>query len=123
MFEASVNEFPFVAALPKREKSKMAKLWDSFREVKAITDEKGMLLPQKFAADLIGVSRQRVQELVEDGRLERVDLRGHPFITEKSMIAFAQSERKNGRPVKLPSNKEIFQSAFDTVARGKESAK
>lgn len=103
MFEAQTMDFPFVAEMPKRERSKVETLWDRFHRLKAITDEKGMLLPVVFCAKLLGVSRQRVYALLDEGRMERVDLDGQIFITEESFISWCRAEHKQGRPTKAES--------------------
>jgi hypothetical protein len=103
MFDAATTEFPFVGALPKREKSKLGKVWDHFAQVRAIVAEKGMLVPQHLVANLLGLSKQRIGQLVDDGRLEGVDVHGTRYITEVSVVAFAKVERRRGRPVKLGS--------------------
>ena len=111
-----VEEFPFVEGLPKREKSKLAKIVDRFNELRAVVDQKGMLVPQNFAAKIVGVSKQRIDELCKQGRLERVYIDTHAFITESSLIEWGQSERKSGRPLKLPESKrEIWKMARDSV--------
>ena len=113
------SEFPFVEGLPKREKSKLAKIMDLFNEARALSDVKGMLVPMAFAAKIVGVSRQRIDELCQKGQLERFYLGQQPFVTEASLIAWGQSERKAGRPLKLPESKrEIWKMAKDSV-RGK----
>lgn len=121
MSEATVGEFPFVEALPKREKSKLARLWDHFQEVRAATREHGALLPQFYAAQLLGVSRQRVHELVNDGRFVVVEVAGIRYLTEASMMEFAKSERASGRHITVPSAKEIMagarQSALDIASK------
>lgn len=99
MFKAAVNEFPFVAELPKREKSRLQLFWDRFKEVQALVAEKGTIVPPVVAAELLGISRQRVHELMQDGRLERVEWRGQVFITEHDLVEFASAERKAGRPM------------------------
>lgn len=99
MFEAAAIDFPFVAELPKREKSRLVKAWDAFRELSRITEVEGMLIPIPFAAKVLDVSRQRVYELAGDGRLKVFMVNGHQFVSEKSVIDFAQSERKAGRPI------------------------
>lgn len=112
MHEAAVTEFPFVEAMPKREKSKLAKLWEHFQELKAIAAEKGVIIPQNYAADLLGVSRQRVHQLVNDGRLEAVEVRGIRFVTEASVMEWAKAERdKGGRPATVPGIRETFRLA------------
>lgn len=98
---AGTLDFPFVADLPKREQKKMANLWDKLDEMRRVTEDKGMLLSARFVAKLLGVCNQRVSQLMQSGQLERIEVDGHPFITEKSLVVFAQSERKAGRPRKL----------------------
>jgi len=117
MFEAQTMDFPFVAEMPKRERSKVETLWDRFHRLKAITDEKGMLLPVVFCAKLLGVSRQRVYALLDEGRMERVDLDGQIFITEESFIAWCRAEHKQGRPTKAEalSLKDCWAVASETV--------
>jgi hypothetical protein len=109
MHVAEAIDFPFVEGMPKREKSRVAQLWDRLQELKAITDEKGAILPAGFASKLVGVSKQRVNDLMKAGRLERVEVDGHPFVTERSIVEYAKSERKAGRPVSAPkTNKELW---------------
>lgn len=102
MFKAEVLEMPFVQDLPKREKSKLENVWEAFEEISRVVSEKGMLIPQTFAATLLGISRQRVNELVDLGGLESHVVNGVRFVTENSVVAYAQRERKAGRPHNLP---------------------
>lgn len=115
MHEAVATEFPFVGSLPRAEKSRLAKLWDHFQDVRAAAAVHGVLLPQHYAATLLGVSKQRVNFLVKEGRLESVDLGGHPYVTEKSMLDYAKAERKVGRPVTVPGVREIFSKSLDSA--------
>lgn len=128
MHEAIVNEFPFVAELPKREKSKLAKLWDQLAEVRAITNEKGLILPQSFVSKLLDVSDQRISQLLDDGKLDGVCINGRRFVTEKSVIEWAGQEHKTGRPTKahqvaeegnLATAKHCFKAAKDWVAENR----
>lgn len=98
MVSGVADEFPFVEGLPKREKSRLQKLWDHFQEVKEISAEKGILVPVRLASSLGGVSVQRIDQLCVVGKLERVYVDEHPFVTEQSLLAWARSERKSGRP-------------------------
>ena len=102
MHIAAQPEFPWVGSLPKREKSKFAKLWDQFQAIKRVTEERGMIVPPHVAAKLLGVSRQRVNELLNDGRMETVEVGGARFILEDSLVEFCKLERKEGRPPNLP---------------------
>jgi len=96
--EATFNEFPFVEALPKREKSKLRKLWDELEAMRQMSAERGQLLPPSFAAELVGVSRQRIYELMDKGILERVFVNRRPFLTEASLREWLTTERRVGRP-------------------------
>jgi len=111
MTETMASEFPFVEQLPKREKSRLLKLWDHFAEARALTKEHGMLVPVQLAASLAGVSNQRIHQLMEADQLKRVELNGHPFVTENSFVVWAQSERKNGRPFKDLAKGETWKLA------------
>jgi hypothetical protein len=112
MHVAESIEFPFVAALPKREKSKFTKLWDHFQEVKRVTDERGMIVPPHLAAKLLGVTRQRVNFFMNEGRLDTVEVGGSRYIIEDSLVEFCKLERKEGRPPNLPTTmKESWRRA------------
>ncbi len=125
MVKTEAFEFPFVeqlpklSDLPKREKSRMQRIWDDFRALSKIAEEKGMLCPVALAAKILDVSRQRAYDLIGEGRLEVVEVNGHQFVTEKSVIDYALSERKAGRPsktVQLAEEKGPARAAF-RVAR------
>lgn len=96
--QSAVLEFPYVKELPKREKTKVTKLWDIVLQMRAVYDTDGVLLPPHLVINILGCSKQRVYELMSLERLKRVDVNGHPFVTEKSLKVFASSERKAGRP-------------------------
>lgn len=117
MFNAAITEFPFVETLPKREKSKLGKLWDHLSTVKQIVDEKGLILPQHMVADLLDLSRARVGQLIDDGRLEAVVVHGVRYVTEVSVVSFAKEERKTGRPLKCLDNQGIWQASVSAARR------
>ena len=91
-------EFPFVAEMPKRERSRLRTVWDTFLEAKALTEAKGMLIPLSLAASLGGVSKTRIYQLCDSGALERVEFGKNGFVTESSFMTWVQGERKAGRP-------------------------
>lgn len=120
MFKAAVNEFPFVSELPKREKSRLQLFWDRFREVQALVERKGTIVPPVVAAELLGISRQRVHELMQGGRLERIEWRGQVFVTEHDLVEFAVAERKAGRPMGPTT---VGQAAVSAVKAGQAYSK
>jgi hypothetical protein len=103
MFEAAVSEFPFVEALPKREKSKLVRVWDTLKEMAAVVEREGNLVPVNLTCKLLDVSRTRIDQFCAAGRLRRLTIAGHVFITENSIIECAQDERKGGRPLNVPT--------------------
>jgi len=124
MQSAQSIEFPFVAALPKREKSKLAKLWDTFKELHEVAKEKGMFVPPHVAASLLGVSRQRVHVLLNEGRIETVQVAGERYVLEDSLVAFCKLERASGRPINLPTTKrEILRRSRSETRALKNSSK
>lgn len=100
VFDVTTNEFPAFAEVPSRKKPMLVRAWNFFREMSAIQAEHGIIVPRKAVAAMLDVSVQRVDELEKAGGLTRVDFRGHPYITENSIVAYCKIERKNGRPLK-----------------------
>jgi hypothetical protein len=100
--EIAASEFPFVEALPKREKSRAVKRWEALREYQELCERHGVLVPQSAVAEVLDLSHQRVSQIVVDGRLIAVRFHGHTFITHASLLEFAKMERKPGRPWKVP---------------------
>lgn len=127
MHTAELFEFPFVkdlpklSDLPKREQSKLQKVWNQVAELRAIQEQKGGLFPIRLVCGMLDVSRQRVYELIEAGRLECVDMEGGVrMVTGESVVGFAQTERKAGRPVKVQEEakaKGIFRAALNVGLR------
>ena len=75
------------------------RLWDDIEEICQLQKVKGPVLPTTMAAEALGVSSQRVFQIVQDGRLEAVAMHGRNFITAASLIEFAKLEKsKGGRP-------------------------
>jgi hypothetical protein len=93
---AIAGEFPFVASLPKREKTKRMKLLEVIDALEAVQVEKGPVIPQSLAAEILGVSRARICQLVDEGRLESFDLNGTRFVFAKSFLEFCKEDRPTG---------------------------
>ena len=97
---ADLAEFPFVEGLPKRQKSKVGKLLDVIGEIERVQRERGPVLSQHVIADVLGVSRSRVSQLVDAGRLESVRIGQTRFVFLASFREFAKQDRPTGRPKK-----------------------
>jgi hypothetical protein len=118
MVKIEEQDFPFVEKLPKREKSKLARVWDDLKAFNALQKEHGLLLTPRFAGALLGVGKSRIDQLMDVGKLTRVEFQGHPYIPEPSVIELARSERKNGRPFKMPTTlKEKFKAGKEMGRR------
>jgi hypothetical protein len=125
MFEAEATEFPFVAELPKREKSKFSQVMEQIKALTAAQEKHGSLIPQTMAAALLQVSQQRVNQICQDGRLVVVDVGSQRLITEESLVAFCKLERKAGRPSGVKNTLEVAKAAIQAgkqVFRGRQTS-
>ena len=64
---------------------KRAGLLERWRNFGTLADQFGGLAPQAFVDELLGVSRQRVSDLVRQGHLEQVDFMGTKWISARSL--------------------------------------
>jgi hypothetical protein len=117
MFNASQLEMPYIGSLTVKEKSKVAKLWEHLTEVRKITEQKGTILPQHLVADILQISKQRVGQLVDDGRLEAVEVHGVRYVTADSVEVCAKTERnsKGGRPRKSLDNRALWKASLESA--------
>jgi hypothetical protein len=98
------------ADLPQRKVKKG--ILDVFRNLRAITSREGGLLPFASAATVLGVSKQRVHDLVKEGTLHPIDLLGKRWLSANELESFVKLQRQAGRPWKEPSIKEQWVAAF-----------
>ena len=101
MSAAATTEFPFMQELPKREASRLAGVWDQLRELRALTEQYGQLVPLRMVHLLLDVTPTRIDQLCVAGKLLRLDVGKVAFVTEESIVALAKTERKAGRPFKV----------------------
>lgn len=71
-----------------------------FQEFQHASKYGGGLLPQAQAAMILGLSKQRVNDLVAEGRLREHDFFGKNFISCADIEAFKKVDRPSGRPKK-----------------------
>jgi len=114
------TDFPFVEQLPKREKGKVAKLWDQFEVMREAIAKHGCLVPIALAAKLGNVSNQRIHQLMDAGTLERIEIDGHPFISETSMLNWVSAERKAGRPPKVVTAADAWRTSVQLVKEARK---
>jgi len=117
VFDSTVTDFSFMAAVPKREKSKLGKFIDSFRELSAMHQEHGCPIPRTAAAKILNVHPTRIDQMISDGQLVSVKFNGHIYVSENSVVALGQKERKAGRPLKLVDECKASKSALWKLAK------
>ena len=118
MTDTVASEFPFVESLPKRAKSRFQRAWDVVEELTQKQAEVGEFVPASLVAKVLQCSRQNVFNLAERGSLEPVRVDGHFFITKRSLVAYAETERLQGRPLKSMNYREALRAAWEN-AHGK----
>jgi hypothetical protein len=63
--------------------------------------EHGPLLPQHFLPSILGVSKQRVAQLIRDGLLATVRLQDHNFVPMAALELYMSETHKGGQPRKF----------------------
>ena len=66
----------------------------------------GGLMPFATAAKFLGVSKQRVNDLVAEGTLKPVEFAGKKWLSANQIEEFIKLKREPGRPWNKPSVKE-----------------
>jgi hypothetical protein len=113
MTKTKTIEVPVVGGAPLPEK-KMGML-RFLLSLRRITNEEGGLVPLTMAATVLGMSKQRVHDLVKEGTLRAIEFGGKKWLSGKELESFVQLERKAGRPWKEPSKKEMWRASMDTA--------
>jgi hypothetical protein len=96
--ETALNqvEFGFPTIEEKiRERSFVLEFIDAVRE-------HGPLIPREMIAEGIGVSRQRVHQLLQSRRMVELVIGGRHFVTAVSLDLFLTEERKIGVNIGVP---------------------
>lgn len=114
-------EFPFAVA--HKQPGKLAILRAAVKEIEATVEKHGELLPASSVAALLGMSRSRIYQLIDEGKVETVELFGNTLVVIASVEAWMESEAKVGRPVKLDHLKERGGCLKAAWAAGKAAVK
>jgi hypothetical protein len=117
MHQAAAIEFPFLSGMPRAERTSARDLWGRFVEFAQESEKQGGVVTPALAAKMLRVSRQRIWALMKSGTLVHLDFEGHAFVTGDSIKAYAESERKSGRPL------SIDRTLGTTWSGAKEAAK
>ena len=85
-------------------KRKLNAHWDELRNIRYAYEANGAVIAQKKAAAILGVSKQRIGEMIATGKLQPVDIGGYPVVTLQSVIEYGIKPRdRGGRPRKKTS--------------------
>jgi len=120
--EALGAEFPFVQELPagtvaEELKGGVAAFRRLVRQFEAAQARHGVLVPPTAVADALGVTPQRVNTLMDEGRFETVSIAGRRWITAQSAEAFiAAGPRPVGRPRKEGTLRQQLNHANELAA-------
>lgn len=101
-------------SLPKPA-GKVARFFEFTRRFQGLLEKHGPLYPATMVAKALGVSRQRIYELVEQGYLVQVKVDHHAFISEASVKEWIAQERRGGRPFHRLTLGESLRAASDVV--------
>jgi hypothetical protein len=82
-----------------RTKDNIGAEFEWFRQA---SSEEGGLIAKAHAALVLGVSKQRIGDLVAEKRLREHEFFGKEFISCRDLEAFRKVERKTGRPKANP---------------------
>jgi hypothetical protein len=95
----------------------------ALREFMDAVDREGPLMPQAYVPMVLDVSSSRVCDLIEEGRIARLEIRGKFFVPIASLNIYLADERKAGRPVKkLARGQSLGKFWKDGWQRGKRAA-
>jgi hypothetical protein len=97
--------------LPRRKVKKG--IIDALREFRAVSAREGGLVPYAGAATVLGVSKQRVHDLVNEGTLRAIEQFGKKWLSANELESFVKLQRQSGRPWREPSIKEQWRAAME----------
>ncbi len=75
-------------------------------------EENGPMVARAMLPVLLDVSKQRVYQLITEGRIARLQVNGQEMIPVASIEAFLADERKGGRPVRERTLRESYRVGF-----------
>jgi hypothetical protein len=70
--------------------------------------EHGEIIPRSMVSGFLGVSQQRVSQLVMEDRIPTVEVGGISWVPLDGLTKFCSEERKVGRPVHIPDTFSEF---------------
>ena len=109
MNDKQTPNVPSPAEAPRRkQKMSLKGLFRFLQEYRKTFNSEGGLLPIATAARLMGLSKQRVHELIKEGTLVPVEACEKKWLSANQVEDFIKLEREAGRPWHKPSVKELW---------------
>lgn len=90
---AAQHSFEFLETLPTKE-VQLSPLEQYERWRAALQDRH--VVPPALAGVILGVSKQRVHDLMAENKLQVVEILGKTFLTEESVLSYAKSVKAKG---------------------------
>ena len=90
---------------------------EQFREFKRISEQRGGLVPQAVAGTVLGVSRQRIHQLISEGTFSVWEFYGMNWLSQEEVVSFGKLKRAAGENQYKPSVKRLWKVSRET---GKE---
>jgi hypothetical protein len=87
---------------------------EDVREFRRIVKLQGGLVPQSVATAALGVSRQRVHQLVAEGTLSHWRFYGLNWLSEAELVSFAKLNRGQGENQYKPGAKQLWKTSQET---------
>lgn len=91
---ATYSEFPFVDAIATTRKSWLAEWTEA-------VEKSGPIILRAYAPLVLDVSRQRVHELIQQGRLKVVNVRDVQWVTVESLDAYLADAEHGGKTLNV----------------------
>lgn len=110
---AAEGEFPFLATTPRRS-TVFSRAMDVIRSMQEAQSEHGTLIPAPVLTAILGVSKQRVHQIIAAGGLVSLDFHGRAYVTEASLKAYIQKAALDEHhQVKMPKgNLDLLKRSF-----------
>jgi len=81
------------------------------REYFRLSKLNGGLVPLSMVANILGVSRQRVHQLVDEGTFSHWTFYGMKWLSQEEVISFAKLNRRAGENQYNPSVKQMWKDS------------
>ena len=81
------------------------------REFAKLTKLHGGLVPMSAVATILGVSRQRVHQLVDEGTFKHWTFYGMKWLSQEEVVSFAKLNRPKGENQYSPSTKQMWKES------------